>query len=166
MNFKKIDVSNCKELTDLSSVDINIQEFYRIIEIIKLALKSIGVNLEGMQVYYQRNVDTTSILAIKVSQGKDSDIDNYMFNGCKAWKHGSNVSCDVYMQSEAKSAQKSMKLANLISRDIVDFFDEIENDLLKNNKFDLSLSLIMPLDIKKEKEENNIKKLVKRILKK
>ena len=69
------------------------------------------------------------------------------------------------MHSEAKSAQKSMKLANLIAQDVVNFFEKTEKVLLQSNDFDLSLSLMIPLDIKKEKNKNIIKKLVKRMMK-
>ena len=44
-----------------------------------------------------------------------------------------------------------MKLANLISGDIVSFFEKIEKELLKTNNFDLSLSLMIPLEIKEKK---------------
>lgn len=63
-----------------------------------------------------------------------------------------------------------MKMAGLISRDIVNFFEKTENLLLKNDKFDLSLSFMIDMTIKKqqsEKEEsNNIKRLIKKFFQK
>lgn len=166
MNLDKFNISNCNVLIDLENIDINVQEFYKISEIVKLYLINIGVNLKELQLYYQRNLDATSVLAIQVTHGEYNDMNNYMIVGCKTWRHGSNVNCDVEMHSEAKSAKKSLQLAKLISRDVVGFFEKVEKELLKNNNFDLSLSLMMPLDIKKEKEENNMKKLLRIILKK
>lgn len=164
MDLDNFNIINSNELIEVDN--INIKEFYKIIEIVKVSLIKIGVNPEGMKIYYQRNFDATSILAIQVTNGLDNDISNYMFNGCRTWRHGSNVRCDVHMHSESKSAQKSIKLANLITEDVVNFFEKIEKRLLKSDNFDLSLSFMMPIDIKKEKEEKNIKKLVKRVLKK
>ena len=166
MNLDNFDISNCKELIKAENIDFDTHAFYKITEIVKTTLIRLGINPEGMKIYYERNCDTTSILAIKVTKGSDNNINNYMFNGCKAWRHGSNVNCDVSMHAEAKSAQTSMKLANLISRDIVSFFEKIEKELLKTNNFDLSLSLIMPLETKEKKEQKGVKQLLKSIFKK
>lgn len=165
MNLDKFNINNCNELISIENINIDTQEFYKIIKIVKLSLRKIGVNPNGLQLYYQRNLDATSILAIQVTHGDNCDIKNYMLNGCKSWKQDSSINCDIYIHSDAKSAQKSMKLSNLISRDIIDFFEKSEKMLLKNNNFDLPLSFMIPLDIKKEKEENSIKKLIKKILK-
>jgi len=69
-----------------------------------------------------------------------------------------------------------MQLANLISSFIVEFFEEFEQELLKTNNFDISLSIAIPLSDKKEynslkqenvqQKDNYIKKLLKRIIKK
>lgn len=166
MDLDKFNISNCNGLIVLESININAQEFYKIIEIVKFSLRNLGITPEGLKLYYQRNFDATSILAIQVTHGDHNNMNNYMINGCKSWRHECNVNCDVYMHSEAKSAQKSMKLANLISQDIVNFFEKTEQELLKSNNFDLSFSLMIPLDIEAKKEENSIKNIVKRILKK
>lgn len=164
MNLDKFSISNCIELIDLTN--INNEEFYKIIEIVASTFERININPKDKKIYYQRNSDATSILAIQVMDGSDSDINNYLFNGCEACIYGSNVNCDVYIHSKAKSGQNSSKLVNLISRDIIQFFEKTEEELLKNNNFNLSLSLMMPIDIKKEKEQRNIKKFVKSIFKK
>lgn len=165
MNLYKFGIGNNNELIDIENITIDTQEFYKIIEIVKSNLKKIGINPDGKNISYHRNYDATSILAIQVTPGFDNDINNYMINGCKAWKQDINVTCDVYMHSESKSTQKSMELANLINQDIVSFFEKTEKSLLNNNNFDASLSIIMSLDIKKEKPENVIKKLLRRIKK-
>ena len=43
---------------------------------------------------------------------------------------------------------------------------EIEKELLKTNNFDLSLSLMIPLEIKEKKEQKDVKQLLKSIFKK
>lgn len=122
-----------------------------------------------MQIYYQRNNDATSILAIQVVKGDNKDITNYMINGSKAWKQKETVYCDVYMHANKKCSEKAMKISNLISCFIVEFFEAFEKELLKTNNFDISLSIEIPLIDKKEetqKEDNCIKKIIKRIMKK
>ena len=129
MELNKIDMNSINETKDLENIDIN--EFDRIKEVLKEALKRTGINPESMKMFYQRNEDATSVLALQVTSGLDSDVANYMINGCKAWNHGTSVNCDVYLHAEAKSAQKSVRLASLITKDVVSFFENVENGLLK-----------------------------------
>lgn len=163
MNIDEININN-NQLISLEY--INKLEFYKIIETIQNSLTKIGIDTEGMKVYYQREIDATSILAIQVSKGSYKDINNYMITGCKTHYHGIDAECDIYMHSKSKSAQKSSELAFLITKDIVDFFEKIENELLRENNFYLPLAIMIPLDKEIIKEENNIKKLLKKILNK
>lgn len=104
MDLEKISIQPYNQMIDLEDIQIDTSEFYKIIEITKLALSKIGIEPDGLKIYYQRNSDASSMLAIQVTRGVDNDIENYMFNCCKAWKHDLNVTCDVYLHAEAKSA--------------------------------------------------------------
>ena len=153
---------NTKELVKLDDINFDTGEFYKIMEVFKIALRKNSINPEGMQMIYQRKEDATSILAVQVTNGLDNDISNYMINGCQAWKHDNDVSCDVYLHAEAKSAQKSVRLASIVTKDIVSFFENVEKELIKNGLYDISISMMMPLEETKEKEETGVKKLIKR----
>ena len=153
---------NTKELVKLDDINFDTGEFYKIMEVFKIALRKNSINPEGMQMIYQRKEDATSILAVQVTNGLDNDISNYMINGCQAWKRDNDVSCDVYLHAEAKSAQKSVRLASIVTKDIVSFFENVEKELIKNGLYDISISMMMPLEETKEKEETGVKKLIKR----
>lgn len=163
MELDRINMNNINGVMDLENIDI--EEFNKIREVFKFNLDKLGINVEDMKMFYQRNEDATSVLAVQVTKGLDNDVSNYMINGCKAWNHGSSVNCDVYLHAEAKSAQKSVRLASLITKDVVSFFENVENGLLKSNNFDLSFSIMMPIEEVKEKEDTGVKKLIKRFFK-
>ena len=142
MELSKFKVEESIELAlfDTAIVDENI--FMNIVDKIVLCMSSLGINLDGKDVYYQRYANKTSILAIKVSNGEDHDVANFMFNGCDASEFERYMSCDVYLHAEAKSAQYSIKIANMISSDIVDFFNTLEGELVLNGCFDSEFFII------------------------
>ena len=161
MNFNELNISNFNENLDTIPSYIDMQNFNYIIEIIRNAFKRLNINPEGKSIYYKRYTNGKSVIAIKVSQGDDNDISNYMFNGCDAfWGK-----CNVYMHSKPKSSQKSMNIANLISKEIVLFFEKIEHNLSKNNLSDIEFSIKIPLtkelDTKLISKKSKIKKLIK-----
>lgn len=153
---------NTKELVKLDDINFDTGEFYKIMEVFKIALRKNSINPGGMQMIYQRKEDATSILAVQVTNGLDNDMSNYMINGCQAWKRGNDVNCDVYLHAEAKSAQKSARLASMITKDIVSFFENVEKELIKKGLYDISMSMMVSLEDTKEKEETGVKKLLKR----
>ena len=85
MNFNELNISNFNENLDTIPSYIDMQNFNYIIEIIRNAFKRLNINPEGKSIYYKRYTNGNSVLAIKVSQGDDNDISNYMFNGCDAF---------------------------------------------------------------------------------
>ena len=141
--------------------NINSELFDDITSKITKVMESLGINLEGKSIYYQRNADKTSILAIKVTDGKDEDYENYMFNGCDANYYRPGMSCDVYLHANAKSGQVSMAIANMISQDIVDFFDTLEGELAINGLRESECSIRIPLvpTVKKEETKKETKGL-------
>lgn len=167
MELSKFKVEESTELALFDSTIVDENIFIDIVDKIILSMNSLGISLEGKDVYYQRYANKTSILAIKVSNGEDSDVANFMFNGCDASEFERYMSCDVYLHAEAKSAQTSMKIANMISSDIVDFFNTLEGELVLNGNFDNEFFIRIPLCTKeKKKKENNILQLIKNIFKK
>lgn len=140
--------------------------FYKLINKVKKGLLNLVINPDDKKIVYKRNPDGTSMIAIKLAEGDDKNTKNYMVVNCEAWKGTDKVTCNVEMNADAKISVSSMKLANLISRNIVEFFEEIENDLYRKNNFDISISLTIPLGEEKEQGENNKEKFIKRFFKK
>lgn len=168
MQLDKFNTTNNLELEELSKFNINTKYFEKITEIIRLTFQKLKINTEGMSIYYKRYPNSTSVLAIKVSQGDDNDIQNYMFNGCDVDYYKNDLFCNVYLHAKAKSGKKSSSIASLITKDIVDFFQNVEKDLLKNSLTNIELSLKIPLNKENKQNENGkfkMKKLVKSIIK-
>lgn len=158
----RFNISNTYETIEIKDLNINQNEFLKLIKVIKLVMPKIGIDPSNMQILYQRNQDATSMLAIKVTEGLDDDINNYMINGCKTWYQNDTTYCDIYMHADKRSAQQSNRLANLINEEIISFFEETEKHFLKNNCIDIELSIRIPLT----KEKSTIKSKIKNIFKK
>lgn len=156
------------ELAELDGLNIDIEEFNKILNLIRNTFIKNKFALDDMGIYYERKQNGTSILAIKVTSGDDNDMKNYMINGSSAYVSGDKVFCDVYLHANAKSAKRANLLAGLISRDIVKFFQNVEQDLYIKGLFDSEYSLFVPLnnEIEVEKEKNSIKRLMKKFLNK
>ena len=166
-NFK---VEDSKELTVLQEIDIDESIFLDIRSKIINAMNSLGIKLDGKSIYYQRFANKTSILAVKLGKGEDSDTNNFMFNGCDATYFDGHRSCDVYLHANKKIGQEAMAMANRVSRDIVDFFDTLEGELaikgLSNSELLIRIPLVMEDKKEKDIKENSVIKLIKSIFKK
>jgi len=163
MNLDEFNRNNNTELTFPENIVIASESFKNIINIIKETLQSLGVDTEGLQIYYERHLDATSILAIQLHNGDYDDKANYMLNGCKAWISENRIDCDVFLHADAKIAQISIKVAGRISRNIVEFFEEVEKELRDNELSHKKISLTIPLEIVQEQEQTWIKRLIKRL---
>lgn len=149
--MNNFNVDNYIEITELKSLNVNKQNFNRITTIVKNTFRKLGINLENASIYYQRNKNLTSVLSIKVSQGDDNDVNNYMFNKCSVNYNQDELFYDISLHAKAKSKQNSIYIANLITKDIIEFFKKIEQELFQNNQSDLELSLKIPFEQKKTK---------------
>ena len=160
-NFK---VENSVELSVINSVDLDESIFRDIIEKIINCMKMLGIRTDDKSVYYQRNANKTSILAIKVGNGEDGDVANFMFNGCDATDYARYMSCDVYLHADKKVGQASMEIANMISNDIVEFFNTMEGELALKGLSYTELFLRIPLESEqKEKNNNNENRLLRMV---
>lgn len=160
-NFK---VENSVELSVINSVDLDESIFRDIIEKIINCMKMLGIKTDDKSVYYQRNANKTSILAIKVGNGEDGDVANFMFNGCDATDYARYMSCDVYLHADKKVGQASMEIANMISNDIVEFFNTMEGELALKGLSYTELFLRIPLESEqKEKNNNNENRLLRMV---
>lgn len=167
MELNNFNVEESRELSVIDTLGIDSEIFKSIVDKISYCLKKLNVNLEGKSVYYQRNMNKTSILAIKVSNGDDCDVTNFMFNGCDANEYARYMSCDVYLHADKKVGQVSMNISNMISSDIVDFFNTIEGELAMKGLSDSELFVKIPLTSEtKKKEDGKFLKLVRNIFKK
>jgi hypothetical protein len=139
----------------INNRSLDTEIFYKLINAVKKGLLNNLINFDDKKIVYKRNPDGTSIIAIKLAEGDDKNTKNYMVVNCEAWKGADKVTCNVEMNADAKISVSSMKLSNLISRNIVEFFEEMENDLYRKNNFDISISLTIPLAEGKDLIENN-----------
>ena len=163
-NFK---VEESTELTVLQEINIDENIFYNIVEIINKNMTKLGIQLDDKIIYYQRYANKTSILAIKLCKGEDTDTNNFMFNGCDATYFNGHNTCDVYLHANKKVGQTAMQMANMMSKDITEFFDCIEGELAVKGLSGTELFIRIPLvaDNKKQKDnkENRILKLIRNI---
>ena len=167
MVLSNFNVEDSTSLSVIDNIDIDSEIFESIIDKITKCMISLNIKLDNKSVYYQRNANRTSILAIKLSNGSDNDIANFMFNGCDANYFKDSLSCDVYLHADKKVGQVSMNIANMISSDIVDFFNNIEGELAVKGLCDTELFVRIPLGVQtKKKEDSKFLRLVKNILKK
>lgn len=166
-NFK---VEESKELAVVQEIDLDESIFTDIIDKIIMCMTSLGISLDDKSVYYQRFANKTSILAIKLGKGEDSDTNNFMFNGCDATYFNGCGSCDVYLHANKKIGQEAMKMANMMSRDIVDFFDTVEGELaikgFSESELFIKIPLVREKEVKKENKDNRVLKFVRNIFKK
>lgn len=161
MNLESFDLTNSLVVTDYEEHGINFKYFNKILERIRAVFKELHISVNDKSIYYERYSNKTSILAIKLANGDDFDSTLYMFNGCDASSFEKYSSCDVYLHADKKVAQLASRMANLMSRDIVRFFEDFESELLSNNQSNISFSLRMPI-YEKEKKSNVVpKKLAK-----
>ena len=166
-NFK---VEESTELAVLNEIDLDEGIFLDIVEKITFCLNRLNIKLDGKSIYYQRYANKTSILAIKLANGEDSDVANFMFNGCDASEYAKYMSCDVYLHADKKVSQASLNIANMITRDIVEFFKTLEGELALKGLSDSELFIRIPLEKDKKVDKNNrdnrLLKLVRNIFKK
>lgn len=142
MNLDNFNISNNQsEITEI---------FKKIINQIKNTYSILNIDTNDMYIYYQRLPDKTSILALKVNSGDSDDKSNYMFTGCNPSYYDNKVFCEVYMHADAKSAKNTIDISRLISKDIVNFFKELEQVIYNNNELDKELSIIIPLENQSE----------------
>ena len=166
-NFK---VEESTELAVLNEIDLDEGIFLDIVEKITFCLNRLNIKLDGKSVYYQRYANKTSILAIKLANGEDSDVANFMFNGCDASEYAKYMSCDVYLHADKKVSQVSLNIANMITHDIVEFFKTLEGELALKGLSDSELFIRIPLEkdkkVDKNNKDNRLLKLVRNIFKK
>ena len=84
MEFSNFNVEGSTSLSVIDTIDIDSEIFEDIIDKITRCMMKLNIKLDNKSVYYQRNVNKSSVLAIKVGYGSDNDIANFMVNGCDA----------------------------------------------------------------------------------
>ncbi len=163
MDLSKFKVEESTDIALVNQVDEVI--FSNILDKIRICMMELGISLEGKSVYYQRNADRTSILAIKLCNGSDSDTTNFMFNGCDAREFYKYASCDVFLHADGKISGRAVNVANRISNDIVEFFNTIEGELVLKELYDSEFFVSIPLERNKDKssKRGRLLSLVKNI---
>lgn len=166
MELSNFNVENSTELSVVNEINIDESIFTDMIDTISNAMNRLGIKLDGKSIYYQRNANKTSILAVKLCNGDDNDTNNYMINGCDATYFNGHGSCDVYLHANKKVGQAAMNMANMVSSDIVSFFDTIEGELALNGLTESELFIRIPLGIKEEQVKDNKENRVLRFVRK
>ena len=166
----EFDIKNVKELNKDINIGININNFENLVDVVKKYFEKLGISSNGMLIYYQRYSYAASVLAIKVLSGDVNDINNYIVNGCSVDYINNHVICNVYLHSFAKNDLKLVNMVNLVSNDIVTFFESVERELSKKQLTNLEVSFVIPLDREKGKEikfkDSNFKRKIRSLLKK
>ena len=161
------------QIENLTQID-NYKWFEKIIPEIIKTLNRINIDNSNKYLYYERKKNGTSILAIQLINGNKNDISNYMVFGCSTFISGEiinkNVCCDIYLHAEAKSGNYAQKIINIMSKQIIDFFENVENDLCRKNELTKEISFLVSLNQEKiistTDEKNNIKSKILSIFKK
>lgn len=174
MELQNIVVGNGLTLESASN-PLPEKSFKELIDIVNECYRKIGINPSDMNMEYQRFPNANSVLAIKMTPGSNYDKENYMFIGSAANKYGEQISCDVFMHADAKSAQNAIQVSNMISRNIVSFFEQTEQHLEENGMSDMEFAISIPMSQEhdnspnqntKQNKEQFLKRFIKRIRKK
>ena len=161
------------QIENLTQID-NYKWFEKIIPEIIKTLNRINIDNSNKYLYYERKKNGTSILAIQLINGNKNDISNYIVFGCSTFISGEiinkNVCCDIYLHAEAKSGNYAQKIINIMSKQIIDFFENVENDLCRKNELTKEISFLVSLNQEKiisaTDEKNNMKSKILSIFKK
>ena len=166
----EFDIKNVKELNKNDNIGINMNNFVKLCDVVKKNFNKLGIGSNGMLIYYQRYSYAASVLAIKVLSGDDNDINNYIVNGCSVNYNNNYVNCNVYLHSFGKNDLKLVNMINLVSNDIVTFFEDVEHELVKKQLTNLEVSFIIPLNREKIKvissKESDLKRKIRSLFKK
>ena len=122
--------------------DMDLSIFNSLLKYAEITLKSLGINPEGKQIYYQRYKNNTSMLAIKLNEDDDKDEKNYLIFGAE--KISSSL-CNVCFHADAKISQLGMDFASR-SQWVSTFFNNIEKQLEENNNHDLEINLCLKIE--------------------
>lgn len=167
METNKFNDVDCKGLAELPTININAEIFEQIKYKIIDTFNQLGIDKDGMSIYYERHTNGSSILAIKLSDGNDADFSNYMINVCVVEYRNNKPSYDIGLHANAKVSQNAMHIANSITKDIIAFFKSLEKDLFDKNLSYIEFSLRIPLGAPKEKlplpKKNNFKTRIRRL---
>ena len=169
MDLENIKIGYEKELSILPQ-KVSSESFEKLRDIMIAYYEYRGINLESMNIVYQRFSNSNSVLAIKLVEGENADKENYMFVGATPSYYNGKVQCDVYMHAEKKCANEALELSRQASRKIVEFFQTTEKDLVDKNITDSEFAITIPLLTQKKgqstKNKDNstvLKKTMKKI---
>ena len=131
--------------------DMDLSIFNSLLKYAEITLKSLGINTDKKQIYYQRHKNNTSMLAIKLNEDDDKDEKNYLIFGAE--KISSSL-CNVCFHADAKISQLGMDFASR-SQWVSTFFNNIEKQLEGNNNHDLEINLCMKIENNKTYNSEN-----------
>ena len=167
MELIKFDNSNNIDIIELNTLNINLEIFETIKNKIIETFNKIGLSTDEMSIYYERHMNGSSILAIKLSKDEDFDMSNYMINGCLVEYHNNEVFCDIGFHADKKVGQRALDIARTNTKDIINFFKALEQEVYDQGLSNIELSLQLPLDTYKENEKcNRSKSKIRSLLKK
>lgn len=165
MEVIKFNINN-QTISELDIAKINSKEFQTLKEKIIHTFNLLNYPKEDMSIYYERHSNCSSILAIKLSKGNDEDTTNYMINICKSEVRSKEIICDIGYHANAKISKRAVCIANLITKDIITFFETVEQELLNKNLHHMTFSVLIPLEMQKTASQKKNKLKIRSLLSK
>ena len=124
-------------------------------------LHEIGINSQQSTIFYKRNKKGSSVLGIQLLDGNNEDISNYLVYDCLPYVSGKSIFCNIDMHAYAKLSSKAMQFASLASNDVTNFFNSMEQLIMKKGQDGVEFNYMKNLVLQKKKQ-NVFTKILKR----
>ena len=143
--------SDMFEMTLLSSLQASIAK----------AFFSIGIDESHKNIRYIRKSNGKSMLSIKLNDGLDSDIKNYIHFGAEPVIFKDFRAVNIFVHADKAVSIKANYIINLVQDDVRSFFESFENYLaqndIENNEYDIS----MPVEALIQEKSNILTRIKK-----
>ena len=117
------------------------------------AFFSIGVDETIKSIRYTRKSNGKSVLSIKLNDGLDSDVNNYIHFGAEPVKFEDFQAVNIFVHADKVISSDANIMLNLVQDDVRSFFEKFEDYLIQNNienkEYDVHMSV---KTLKKEKD--------------
>ncbi len=129
---------------------------------ISKAFSSVGVDETNKSIRYTRKSNGKSVLSIKLNDGLDSDVNNYIHFGAEPVKFEGFQAVNIFVHADKVISRDASIMLNLVQDDVRSFFEKFEDYLTKNDLENKEYDVHIPVKtLKKEKTSvlTRIKKL-------
>lgn len=126
------------------------------------AFLSIGIDQTNKSIRYTRKSNGKSVLSIKLNDGLDSDIKNYIHFGAEPLRFKDFQTVNVFVHADKVISGEASNILNIIQDDVKIFFESFEDYLTQNDagnkEYDVNIS-VDALEKEKTSVLTRIKKL-------